>query len=152
MNVIIYRAEEGSETLDLTSAKKLISRMRAESAAGKTGMTYDEFKYMVTELRTRSRKICRIRSSCALGNVQKSTKFLPLPLKRNMRNQLREFLFHAWPINYFTRPLLTNAFSKQVKYLKAAGSLHFGFYNFCRVPLGIFAQRELRITFGPFGN
>jgi hypothetical protein len=53
MNVIMYRADEGCEALDLTSAKKLIARMRAESAAGKMGMTYDEFKQMVTELRIR---------------------------------------------------------------------------------------------------
>ncbi len=35
---------------------------------------------------------------------------------------------------------LTDAFSKDLKYLKAAVSLHFGFYNFCR------AQALLRVT------
>lgn len=53
MNVIIYRTEEGCETLDLSSAKKLIARMRTESAGGKEGITYEDFRYMVTELRTR---------------------------------------------------------------------------------------------------
>ena len=38
----------------------------------------------------------------------------------------------------FTR--LTNAFSKKLKYLKAAVALHFGFYNFCRV------HSSLRVT------
>lgn len=53
MNLIIYKAEEGCETLDLVSAKKLIARMRAESAADKTGMSSQQFKYMVAELRIR---------------------------------------------------------------------------------------------------
>lgn len=53
MNLVIFKAEEGCELLDLISAKKLIARMRAESVAGKTGMTYEEFKNMVTELRIR---------------------------------------------------------------------------------------------------
>jgi hypothetical protein len=38
----------------------------------------------------------------------------------------------------FTRP--ANAFSKKLSYLKAAISLHFGWYNFCRV------HRTLRVT------
>ena len=53
MNFTIYHAEEGCQVLDLTSAKKLIARMRERSSEGKIGMTHEEFKTMVVELRTR---------------------------------------------------------------------------------------------------
>jgi len=75
MNVIIYRAEEGCETLDLASAKKLIARMRAESAAGKTGMTCNEFKYMVTELRTRIKEDLQDKVFLCINERSKIDKF-----------------------------------------------------------------------------
>jgi IS1 family transposase len=44
----------------------------------------------------------------------------------------RQNLTMRMAIRRFTR--LTNAFSKKLDNLKAACSLHFAYYNFCRVP------------------
>jgi len=53
MNLIFYKADEASETLDLISTKKLIARMRAASANGKTGLTHQEVQSMLAEMRVR---------------------------------------------------------------------------------------------------
>lgn len=75
MNVIIYRAGEACETLDLTSSNKLIARMRAESAAGKTGMTYEELKTVVTELRIRIKEDLQDKVFLCISERSKIDKF-----------------------------------------------------------------------------
>lgn len=75
MNVIIFKAAEGCETLDLASAKKLIARMRAEGSAGKTGMTHEEFKNMVTELRIRIKEDLQDKVFLCVSERSKIEKF-----------------------------------------------------------------------------
>lgn len=53
VSAIISKAEDGCELLDLPSARKQIARMRALSSEGSEGMTYEQFRTFVTELRVR---------------------------------------------------------------------------------------------------
>jgi hypothetical protein len=75
MNFIIYHVEEGCETLDLVSAKKLIARMRAQSAEGKTGMAVDELKIAVAELRTRIKEDLQDKIFLCISDRSKIERF-----------------------------------------------------------------------------
>jgi hypothetical protein len=82
MNLIIYRAEEGCETLDLSSAKKLIARMRIESEGGKAGITYEEFRYMVAELRTRIKEDLQDKVFLCISERSKIERFFMVTSER----------------------------------------------------------------------